>query len=176
MKLRLLLAVAVLAMPLLFGGCATPANSLAMTVSSTDAGMPNPALRSALKVVDVTGGKDTNPLWTSQVDSATFRKSLEDSLANSGYLAVGGAPARYDLSAELVNLDQDMFGFTLDVRSKVNYRIVGQGVDKRYPVDATGSATTADAMYGPTRLRIANERSILENIKAFLRQLATFGQ
>lgn len=175
MNLRLLVVLAVLATPLWLGGCATPATSQAMTVSSVDAGMPNPALRGALKVAAITGGKETSPLWKSQVDNAAFRKSLEDSLANSGYLAAPGAPARYEVSAELLSLDQPFLAFTMNVQSKVNYRLVGQGVDKRYPIEATGTATTSDAFVGIERLRIANERSILENIKAFLRQLATFG-
>lgn len=174
MNLRLLLALAVSVALLALGGCATSARTEAMTVQPADIGMANARLKGSLKMGSVTGGKETNPLWTSQVDDAGFRKALEESLAGSGYLAAPGTPHRYEVSAELVSLDQPVFGLTYDVKSKVNYRLAGQGADKSYPIEATGTATTSDSMLGVERLRIANERSILENIKAFLRQLATF--
>jgi hypothetical protein len=174
MKLRFLLLTAVVAAPFVLGGCATPATTQAMTVQAADVGPANPRLIGTLKVASVTGGKETNPLWTSQVDNAGFKKALEDSLLGSGYLAAPGAQPRYEVSAEMVSLSQPLFGLTLEVKSKVNYKLAGPGTDKRYPIEATGSATTSDAFVGWERLRIANERSILENIKAFLKELSAF--
>lgn len=174
MKLRWFLLAAVVAAPLVLGGCATPATPQAMTVQPADAGPANPRLKGSLKVASVTGGKETNPMWTSQVDNAGFKKALEDSLAGAGYLAAPGALPRYEVSAEMVSLDQPMFGLTFEVKSKVNYRLSGPGTEKRYPIEATGTATTSDAFVGVERLRIGSERSILENIKAFLRELSVF--
>jgi hypothetical protein len=51
------------------------------------------------------------------------------------------------------------------VESAVRYTIEGEGQS------ATGTATTSDAFVAIERLRIANERSVKENIKEFLRQL-----
>ncbi len=47
----------------------------------------------------------------------------------------------------------------------MRYTIEGEGQS------ATGTATTSDAFVAIERLRIANERSVKENIKEFLRQL-----
>lgn len=156
-------------------GCATPVNRQAMTVPA-DAAMPpaNPALKGALAVRGVAGGKETNPMWTSQVDDASFRDALSDSLKNAGYLAPAGSQGQYAVSAELQNLDQPMFGLTMEVKSNVLYKIEGAGKSKSIPVTAVGSASPSDAFYGPARLALANERSILENLREFIRQLKDF--
>jgi hypothetical protein len=63
------------------------------------------------------------------------------------------------------------FGFTFDVVSTVLYTVTGDGKQSQIPVTATGTATTSDAFVGIERLRIANERSIQQNIKMFLQKL-----
>lgn len=153
-------------------GCATPANLKAMTVQVDDRMPPlNPTLKGAIEVREVSGGKDTNPLWTSQVDDAAFKGALNDSLTNAGYLSAPGGKGKYAVTAVLQGLDQPLFGLTMDVKSNVLYKIEGAGKSKSVPVSAVGSATVSDAFYGPARLQLANERSILENIREFLRQL-----
>ena len=172
-SIRLFCTLAALVAAVQLSGCATPATSQAMTVQPGTTAPVNPKLKGAVKVGEVAGGKDTNPLWTSQVDNAGVRKALQDSLAISGYLAPEAGGARYEVSASLVSLDQPLFGLTLDVKSVVNYKLTGAGMDKSLPVTATGTATTSDTWVAIERLRIANERSILENIKAFINQLGS---
>lgn len=160
---------------LTLSGCATPSNFQAMTVAA-DAGMPelNPALKGTIKVQGVGGGKETNPMWTSQVDDASFKDALSGSLKNAGYLAPEGSAGQYALTATLQSLDQPMFGLTMEVKSNVLYKIEGAGKSKSLPITAVGSASPSDAFYGPTRLQMANERSILENIRAFIKALKDF--
>ena len=55
------------------------------------------------------------------------------------------------------------------------YKVAGDGVEKVFPIVATGTATTSDAFVAIARLKIANEKSIQENIKAFIQQLASSG-
>lgn len=172
--LKFLCASAAVAVLLNLAGCATSATSQAMTVKPGTTGAVNPKLKGAVKLADVTGGKETSPLWTSQVDNAGFKKALLDSLAISGYLAADANQAKYSVSADLVALEQPLFGFTFDVKSDVNYKLSGPAGARAYPVKATGTATVSDAFAGVERLRIANERSVLENIKAFISELAAF--
>lgn len=155
-------------------GCATSATPQAMTIKPGTTATVNPKLKGALKLGDITGGKETSPLWKSEVDNAGFKKALQDSLAISGYLAADPAQAKYAVSANLTELDQPMFGFTFDVKSNVTYQLTGPGVSRSYPVKTTGTATVSDAFVAVERLRLSNERSILENIKEFINQLANF--
>jgi hypothetical protein len=171
MKHRLSIVAVVLLGITVLGGCATSATPQSMTVQPQANAVVNPKIKGAIRVDAVNGGKETNPLWTSQVDNAGFKKALEDSLAIAGYLAPANANAPYTLSAELKELNQPLFGLTFDVKSSVVYKLTGNGAAKDYPIVATGTATTSDAFVAIERLRIANERSILENIKALLKEL-----
>ncbi len=170
---KLSLVGAITAALLNLSGCSTPATSQAMTVKPGTTAPLNAKLKGAVSVGAVTGGKDTNPLWTSQVDNAGFRKALTDSLAITGYLSANpaSAPAPYEVTATLESLEQPLFGLTFDVKSKVMYRFKGAGEVRAIPVYATGTATTSDAFVAVERLRIANERSIMENIREFINQL-----
>lgn len=174
MKKRISIALVLALSAVVLGGCATPATPQAMTVQPQANAVVNPKLKSAVRVDAVNGGKDTNPLWTSQVDNAGFKKALEDSLAIAGYLAPAGTNAAYTMSADLKELDQPLFGLTFNVKSSVVYKLSGNGGAKEYPINATGTATTSDAFVAIERLRIANERSVLENIKALLKALESF--
>jgi hypothetical protein len=172
--LKYLLATACMAVVFTLGGCASPALPEAMTVKLDSGAAVNPRLKGAVALGQVSGGEATNPLWVSQVDNDSFRKAFEASLASYGYLAPDAASAKYSVSAKLFKLDQPMFGLTLDVKSNVVYEVAGQGVTKSYPVNSTGTATFSDAAVAVQRLRLSNERSILENIREFLKQLASF--
>ncbi len=163
----------------LLAGCATPASYQSMTVQpDASAAAPNPKLKGKVEVVGVTGGKDTNPLWTSQVDDKGFTKALSDTIAIAGYQTPPGQPASYRLSARLQSLDQPAFGLTFDVKSSVMYTLEASGGNaqsrREIPITASGIATTSDAFVAVERLRIANERSILENLKALLKQLQDY--
>jgi hypothetical protein len=166
-KLVLVLTVVLLV------GCATPATQQSMSVALQDipAGL-NEKLKGQVTVGSVTGGKETNPMWTSQVDAQSFKGALDKSIALAGYKAADSSKAKFSVDANLQELNQPMFGFTFDVVSTVVYTVSGEGKKETIPVVATGTASTSDAFVGMERLRIANERSIKENIKLFLSKLA----
>ena len=153
-------------------GCATPANTAAMTVIEKPSKI-NEKLRQSIIIDSVAGGRETNPLWTSQVGTNGFRGALEGSLLSAGYLASNPSRAKYRLSANLLELNQPMVGLTLDVKSNVLYQLKDDsGGVRGIPVSAVGVAGFSDAALAFERLRIANERSIYENIKELLRQLS----
>lgn len=156
-------------------GCATAAKPQAMAVQTVPAATSvNENLKAAMRVADVTGGKNTNPLWTSQVDAAGFKTALEQSLRVAGYMAPSADAARYVISANLKKLDQPILGLTFDVTSSIDYRVTNAEDTRNFPITATGSAGVGDAFFGVERLRLANENSINENIKAFLKALSNY--
>jgi hypothetical protein len=164
--------ISILAIALLFG-CATPASQQSMSVSMQDfPAKLNATLKEQLVVSNVTGGKETNPMWTSQVDAQGFKGALDKSIAMVGYKASDASKAKFNVDATLQDLNQPIFGLTFDVVSTVLYTVTGEGKQRQIPVTATGTATTSDAFIGVERLRIANERSIKENIKQFLQKIS----
>ena len=168
---RTSVVIALLVVTLLYG-CATGANSVSMAVSSSESPLSiNEELKSKISVRNVSGGKETNPMMASQVDSSAFESALSQSLRASGYESIGRLGVFF-VDAELQALIQPMFGLTFDVTSTVRYTVEGQGKRKIFPITVVGTATISDAFAGYERLRIANEKSIKENIKQFLKELS----
>ena len=149
--------------------CATPSQPMSMAspiagnvaVSQGDVGYRS------VTAVNVTGGRDTNPLWTSQVSDEAFRTALETSLGEAGYLGAEGR--QMTVTASMARLEQPLFGLDMSVTSRVHYTVTQQG----WPVfdetiTASGSASPGDALVGTERLRLANEASMQANIRQFL--------
>lgn len=154
-------------------GCATPASQQSMSVTTQDTPTAlNANLKGKMAVGNVVGGEETNGMWMSKVDAKSFRAALDKSIAVAGYKSNDTTAAKYSVDADLQALDQPFGGFTMDVVSTVLYKITGDGKQIQFPVTATGTASTSDAFIGSERLRIANERSIKENIKQFLLKLS----
>ena len=166
---RIGLILATLTSILVLSGCATPANKAAMSIAKTEQLSRQAQFQGAFIVGTVVGGQETNPLWTSQVSSESFKSALEESLRNIDYFSPGGG--RFTIDANLKKLDQPLFGLTLDVTSEVIYRIEGMGYTRTIEVSAVGTATPSDAFIAIERLRIANERSIKNNITDFINQI-----
>ena len=133
------------------------------------------ALPGSIVLGDVTGGEKTPPMLVSKVGDSELAAALRSSLEQQGLLAVGGRVARFRLQVFLAELNQPQRGLGLTVVSVVRYRLLretdgGQVLEE--VVTAAATATTQDAFLGPTRLRIANEASIRQNISEFLKRMA----
>lgn len=153
-------------------GCASPAdmNSMIVGKSPTERlSLPDVA-KGAFTVTKVGGGEETNPLWTSEVDNASFRGALVRSLDDSG-LGGGLNTAKHEVEANLVSMDQPLFGLDFTVTSTVNYivrnaKTKAVWMDER--INASYTATVGDAFIAITRLKLANEGAIRENLRIFI--------
>lgn len=155
-------------------GCATPANKQAMSISASDmTGTKSAALKNAVVVRNTSGGKSTNPLWTSQVDNEGFKGALEQSLAIVGYKAADPTTARYVVDVELKKIDQPIFGGAFTVPSNVVYTVSDGSTIKTFPINAAGTAKFSDHWVGVERLRLATEKSVKENIREFINQISS---
>jgi hypothetical protein len=170
--MRLLAAAALL----LLGGCASGATVQGMTAIPVDA--PRQAFsaefRGAIGIGIVTGGEDTNPLWTSEVGNAEFDQALRRSLQIQDLYA-GTDDSRYLLDAHLLDLNQPLMGFATTVTSSVKYRITERATKQTVLEELVVSSYTAqmsDSWYGVERLRLANEGSLRDNIAEFIKRLS----
>jgi hypothetical protein len=159
---------------LTLSACASGATAKGMTISANDIGSaPSPRFAKSLGVAEVGGGKDTNPLWTSQIDNDTFKAALADSLQVAGLLGdTGSAP--YQLKVSLVSLEQPFIGLDMRVTSKIRYVLTeakSGAVVFDEEVGAAHTATVGDAFVGTKRLQLANEGSARKNIASFIEKL-----
>lgn len=174
-RLGVLLAAVVLA------GCASPANTYNMALRAADATelrerTPDWA-KLALAVKDVTGGRETNPAWMSQVGSDAFRTALEESLKSVGMHALPGK-ARYHLVAHLAAIDQPMFGASMTVGVTVAYQLIDVATRKTVlERTQTTSHTSAfnEAFSGAERVRLASEGAVRRNVTELVKHLQSLG-
>jgi hypothetical protein len=160
----------------LLSGCATPARTDQMVASQPSvprAPVPT-ALRESIGIRDVTGGRDTNPLWVSNVGSVEFERALEDSLRNAGLLAPVRGAARYQLSADLHKLDQPLMGLDMTVTATVDWHLVERATGRNILKRSIGTPYTAkmsDAFLGMERMKLANEGAIRRSIEVLIEEI-----
>ena len=131
--------------------------------------------KNALAIARTEGGEETNPLWTSEVGNASFSGALRTSLEQNDLLAANQTSSRFDLFAVLASMTQPLFGLDLRVESSVIYRVIEKKTQMTWfddAVHASYTATFGDSPLAVQRLRLANEGSIRENVKEFIRRLA----
>lgn len=154
--------------------CASASNPGAMVpdVTNTTLIEEGSNLYEAVTVGEVDGGRETNPLWTSQVSSDDFAEALRQSFAAHAMLATDSG--MYRLDAELAELQQPFAGFNMTVTSQVNYTLTNvETGEVVYESSVEGEYTAAmgDALMGTERLRLANEGSIRTNIELMLAEI-----
>jgi len=131
-------------------------------------------LRSAISVSDVTGGRETNPMWTSQVSSDGFQRALEMSLQSAGLYERLVARSRFRLIADISRIDQPMLGIDMTVTSTVRYSLIDSSSNKEVygrVITASYTAKISDALIGAERLKLANEGSMRTNIEKLIEDL-----
>src|SRR5438132_3402584 len=93
----------------LLAGCAAPARIDEMSLSgeriSTLSAASSENLKNSMTVRDVSGGKETNPMWMSQVGTSEFERALEGSLKAVGLLSDNRYAAQYGVIADLAKVD-----------------------------------------------------------------------
>lgn len=160
-------------------GCASPARVEQMVAKTPPAQrIASTPMRSNIAVRDVSGGKETNPMWVSNVGNSEFEQALEASLREAGLLSGGKQLGKYTLVAHMEKVDQPFAGLDMTVTVTVNYILIERAsgkevMNKRIAVPFT--ATFSDAFSGVERLRVANEGAIRMNIGKLIESILAVG-
>lgn len=156
------------------GGCASNANFTQMIAHPASNQKPiNKTLEHGIGVEQVSGGHETNPLWTSQINNAGFQTALVQSLKEAN-LYQELDDAKYILNVNLVKLHQPLVGFNFTVTCEVNYLLQdAQSKATLYSKNVVSSYTAkiSDHPMAVTRLKVANEGAARENIRQFINDL-----
>ena len=167
---NLIIAICVLSL----AACASASKPGAMVAEVTEATIiqDTSKLHENVTVGEVGGGKETNPLWTSEVSSENFAEALRQTFAAHAMLATDEGD--YRLDAKLVKLKQPFAGFNMTVTSIVDYTLthVESGeVVLEETVETAYTAKVGDAFMGVKRLQLANEGSIKGNISTLIQKM-----
>ncbi len=167
-KLRLILALFLVAS--LFG-CASPAMVDNMVYTGSQKTYPS-EIENNMEIRTTKGGKETNPMWTSEIDNESLQAALQRSLDQQGLLSETG---NYKLDVTLIAADQPIFGLNFKVTTVIRYVITEAGsanIIFEESITAQFTATVGDAFVAIKRLRLANEGSVRTNIEMFLNRLS----
>lgn len=164
--------LAVLAALIYLTGCASGAK-MGNMVYEGPAKAYDTALENNVDVTNVSGGEETNPAWTSEIDNDAFAGALKQTLQKQGLLSGSG---RYQLEALLLEVDQPMFGLNFEVTTQVKYILTDRdnngAVVMNEMIVAPYTATVGDAFAAIKRLRLANEGSGKANIQGLVEKLS----
>ena len=106
----------------------------------------------------VSGGKKTNPAWTSEIDNEAFLGAVKESLKSQGLYS-----------------DNGKYGLDLEVTAHVRYILTNVDSGEVIFDDTVITPHTAgvgDAFAAVKRLRLANEGSAKKNIEGLLNKLS----
>ena len=128
--------------------------------------------------VSVLGGKETNPLWKSEISSESFAEALKQAISSSGLFAAVRTDSGTDYLLEVVFTDVDeplLGGFNMTVTLTARWSLVASKTNQtvwRKDIVTPFTAGVGDAFSGVERLRVANEGAARENIKVGLEELS----
>lgn len=168
---RTLLTIAAIA--LFLGGCASPADRVAMTPQSLTISKHHPySLR-----VQTSGGAETGAMDSSNVADADLKAAIEAAVLQSKLFKtiVQGSNGDYELSVRLTSLSKPLFGGTFTVEMETAWSLTkssDRSVALRKSVRSSGTATMGDAFAAVTRLRMAVEAATRNNIEQGLMAVA----
>ena len=157
----------------LLAGCAAPTTREGMIPASVETTKKHPQTVS----VSVTGGKETNPLWKSQISDTTFSEALVDAITRSQVFSrvVQGKGGDYLLTVSLMSMSQPSFGASFTVSMEAGWSIQRADTGAVVWQEAVRSSHTAkmgDAFVGAERLRLATEGAAKNNIKQGLEKIS----
>lgn len=168
---KTLLAIAAIALTL--GGCASPADRAAMTPQNIAVSKHYPySLR-----VQTGGGAETGAMDSSNIADADLTAAIEEAIAQSKLFKtiVQGNNGDYQLSVRVSSLSKPIFGTTFTVEMETAWsltRISDRSSVMRKSVKSSGTASMGDAFAGVTRLRMAVEAAARNNISQGLLAIA----
>lgn len=172
--IRQSLACCLVTASFLLGGCATATKSTDMVATPATAVTKH----AGAVTVNVTGGSETSPMWKSMVSDTDFADAIRASIKQSGlFAAIGaGTASDYQLDIQLVRLVQPSFGASFKVTLETSWFLKSSHDQKmiwQKSVTSSHTATMGEAFAGVTRLRLATEGAVRENIKDAIVQMGT---
>jgi len=151
-------------------GCAQKILMEDMTVSNIAQKNYDTKFKSAVKVSNVFGGKETNPLIKPNINDEEFKRAVIASLINAGLYSENGD---YRLKIEIMNVGEPLFGLDMTVTMTIRY-ILSNSTDNSIIFDKiinkSYTATFSDSALGMKRFMLAKEGSAKANISALLEE------
>lgn len=171
-----LLAFVLVSAVLSLAGCAAPAEKENMSVAPVATTKKFPYSVS----VDARGGNATGAMDSSNVSNADLKAAIESSIAKSSLFksVVQGKDGDYELAVTVTQLTKPVFGASFTVTMDAGWSLIktsDKSVVMRKAIASTYTATMSDSLVGATRMRLAVEGTVRENIAQGLKAISDLG-
>jgi hypothetical protein len=165
----LLLAAAAAAL----AGCAAPAHKENMSAT------PAIAVRKLPYTVQVEarGGAETGAMDSSNIANADLKAAVETSISKSSLFksVVQGKGGDYELTVTVTQLTKPMFGGAFTVTLETGWSLVktsDKSIAMRKAIKSSHTAELSDSLIGVTRLRLAVEGAVRNNVSQGLQAIS----
>lgn len=160
---------ALIAVVALLSGCASPASKEAVVAHGISI---DKRYQETVSIV-TNGGNETGALDTPNISNEDLAAAIEESIAENKLFTqvIHGGESDYLLSVTIVNMSKPMFGASFTVRMEAAWSLAEQKTKKvvmRESISSSYTATMGQALVAVTRLRLAVEGAVRENIKTGL--------
>lgn len=153
-------------MAILLSGCASPASKDALVAHQI------PDIQHHQKTVAITsqGGRETGAMDSSNVSNSDFKQAIAESVIENGLFTqvINDGGSDYLLNVAIINMSKPLFGGNFTVTMEVAWSL-SDATTKQYlmrkAIKSSHTATMGDAFAGVTRLRLALEGAVRENIR-----------
>jgi len=159
---------------LVLAGCSSGPTASSMVASYR--GQSNITEESILAIDEVTGGKETNPMFGSSIDNESFREALHMSLKNSNLYrhVIDKGPGDYKLGAQILS-QEVKYGINTTATLMVRYELYSEKEKKviwTENIFSQHEALFEETFSGGKRAQLANEGVVKKNLTELLKQLS----
>jgi hypothetical protein len=158
---------------LVLSGCATPVTQDTLVPQAQLAAVQHPQSVS----VTATGGEETSAAGKPQVSTAVLQQAVAAAINQSKVFArtVEGKTGDYALNVSLFSVSQPSFGFSFTVGVEMGWtltRVDTGAVVWQEAIKSQHTTGTNEAFVGVTRLKIATEGAVRDNIALGISKLS----
>lgn len=127
--------------------------------------------------METRGGSETGVMDSSNVSSADLKAAIETSITKSNLFksVVQGKSGDYDLTVTVTQLDKPVFGGAFTATLETGWsltKVSDKSVVMRKAVRSSHTAQLSDSLMGVTRLRLALEGAVRNNISQGLQAIS----
>lgn len=157
----------------LLSGCASPASKEAVVAHGVSIDRQH---QGTVSIV-TNGGNETGALDAPSISNEDLAAAIEESITENRLFTqvIHGGGSDYLLSVTIVNMSRPMFGASFTVRMEAAWSLSEQKTNKvvmRESITSSYTATMGQALVAVTRLRLAVEGAVRENIKEGLLRIS----
>jgi hypothetical protein len=154
-------------------GCSSPAKKEAVVTHNLEVTQKHQKTVS----IRTQGGSETGAMDLPSISDSDLAAAIEESIVENGLFTqvIHGDGSDYLLSVTIINMTRPVFGASFTVKMEAAWSLSEQGTNKvvmRDSIQSHYTATMGQALIAATRLRLAVEGAVRENIKSGLTNIS----